>query len=152
MSAWIVSKGHIDALVQGLVVEQLVEMNDAAATGRLLWEECRRSVAYRYPNDADGEWPGPIDLTIADINAYVPEMIESPLNDAKLAHQLACYGYQSCEHPEWETSEAYRLVKTLEGVIGLRNGCDVTDPNSLWNWTRRSEPLPWGIDNIRECV
>lgn len=142
MSAWIVSKGHIDALVQGLVVEGLVEMSNAKQIGQMLWDENHASINYRYSEDSSAP-------------EYEPEMIEAQLNDAILARQIACYGYQSCEHPEWETSEAYRLVSTLEGVLTLRNAPDSAPDERNWTYSYEAKHgvhLPWGINSIQACV
>lgn len=141
MSAWTVSKGHIDALVQGLVVEHLIEMNKAQEVGQMLWHENHLSIQARY-----GDEP--------NTPAYKPELIEAPLNDAILARQIACYNYQSCEHREWLESKACQLVTTLNDILALRNGGSPEMDDQ--DWTRAYEAvygrIPWGINDIRECV
>lgn len=167
MSAWIVSKPHIDALVQSLIVEGFVPASEATATGRMLWEECRRSVAHRYPNDADGEWPGPVDFTTQSITDYRFEGVEAPLDDAVIAKNIDCYEYQSCEHgDEWRASEAKRLTHALALKIAERHGAgeQFNDDGTAYvdGWYRAPEPpvgttftpddLPWGLDDIMQAV
>lgn len=141
MSAWIVSKGHIDALVQGLVIEGLVEMRQAKEIGQMLWHENHLSIQARYGDPADTP-------------AYEPELIEAPLNDAILARQISCYDYQSCEHPEWRTTEAYKLVSTLNDLLAIRNGGapEMADQDWTTSYEREHGRIPWGIDSITECV
>lgn len=148
MSAWIVSRGHIDALVQSLIAEGLVPMSDASSVGRELWEECRRSVAYRYPNDADGEWPGPNGLTVAEIASYRFAGIEAPLDDVIIYHQWTCYGYQSCEHDAWTDARAHDLLEECSTLIAARHGGHA----AMSELTDRRPRLPWGVDSVIECV
>lgn len=141
MSAWIVSKGHIDCLVQSLGVARIIEFRNADEVGRLLWEENFRSVDYRYnEHNEHNERPEP---------AYTFEGVETPLDAWVVYKQLECYDYQSCEHPEWLDSEAYRLYGLLKahllGQLGCRNEeAAMRDPR--WN------AGPWGIENIREAI
>jgi hypothetical protein len=117
MSAWIVSKQHIDAMVtaglpapgkspvvrwsdpdQAEVCKELSKEN-ADGVGRMLWQENRQSVNYRYGED------NPVD----PIYGYEPER-HSPLTVLKL---IECYEYQSCEHPGWENGEARKFCQAL---------------------------------------
>lgn len=116
MSAWIVGKEHIDLLVTAALAWELVVAEKAEETGRMLWLECQRSVAYRYPNDKDGQWPGPIGLTVAEIEGYTFEAIEGIVDPAVLKVAAASYAYQSCEHPDWEDSAAYKLALELRSA------------------------------------
>jgi hypothetical protein len=119
MSTWIVDKVHIDLLVTAALAWELVVEEKADETGRLLWQECQRSVAHRYPRDKDGEWPGPwfpdLDrgLTLVDIERYVFEPLEGRVDPQVVEIATSSYQYQSCEHPEWEGSEAFRLSNAL---------------------------------------
>lgn len=114
MSAWIVSKKHIDYIVTAIIRAEISTESTESPDelGRMLWGECLASVAYRYPDDKDGERPGPVDFRDSDVNTYVWE--ETPvLAGGALAKTLGCYRYQSCEHPEWDDSEACRLTAKL---------------------------------------
>ena len=54
MSAWIVSKGHIDVLVNGLLQHGLISPKEIAQTGQLLWRENHLSVNDRYAETTFG--------------------------------------------------------------------------------------------------
>lgn len=139
MSAWIVSKEHIDALVQAALIPTphardgiIADPDDAHVVGRMLWSECHRSVRSRYPGDADGALPGPTGLTWAEITAYTYTPPSAPLPPVVVLKNLDCYEYQSCEHDGWTASEARKFCDRLrDHVIKLLPGY---------------EAAPWGID------
>lgn len=133
MSAWIVTKGHIDALVQAMIVEGLVEMTDAQAVGQMLWHENHLSIQARYGD-------------LADTPDYTPEMIEAPLGDHHIKAALDCYDYQTCEHDGYGASEAYRLVVALSTLLVERNGGVETFAND------KAHPTKWGYNSVSECV
>lgn len=83
MSAWIVSKKHIDVLVAALVEEQVIKLADADETGRILWRENHKSVNARYAEKTRAP-------------AYTFEH-ESTSNVVVLK-SIHCYEYQTCEH------------------------------------------------------
>lgn len=137
MSAFIVSKRHIDAMVQAGQhtrdiqrlrwyhngVSNVLTFENVDKVGRILWLENLASVAYLYPNDGSGERPGPNGLTddaIADYT-YTPatrsDEKHTPVQVLKLIHS---YIYQSCEHPGWETSEAAAIVQALQKQLITR--------------------------------
>jgi hypothetical protein len=128
MSAWIVSKQHIDYMVTAIIAAELTDKSPDEI-GRTLWRECLASVAYRYPNDGDGERPGPIDFRDSDVETYT--WTEAPvLSAGALAKTVGCYNYQSCEHPDYELSEAYAWVTKLKAGLG-----DVEyDDDAPWGW------------------
>lgn len=128
MSAWIVSKRHIDYIVTALIRAELTA-DTPDETGRMLWRECLASVAYRYPHDKDGERPGPVDFRDSDVDTYT--WAETPeLSPGGLAKTLGCYSYQSCEHPEWDGSQAQVLTTKLCEALG-----DVPYDDSVpWGW------------------
>lgn len=131
MSAFIVSENHIHALIEagcsrrytrGHVLRWYVSgdparprelrWENADEIGRMLWEENVKSVAHRYPNDTPDTLPGPVPA--ADPEAYRwkrprPRALE-PVEALKA---IACYEYQSSEHPEWEASEARAFCEAL---------------------------------------
>lgn len=129
MSAWIVSKAHIDIIVRGLIDRAWLSM-DADEAGRMLWAENLRSVAYRYPNDGDGERPGPTRFRDSDVETYTyTDPMYGP-SDAELDRAIGCYSYQSCEHPEWEESDAYEVVECARRALGIpENG-----GSGPWGW------------------
>lgn len=142
MSAWIVSRKHIDVLVNaGLgtrdnsvswwweqapsgVQHRHLNWQNADLVGSMLWAENLASVAYRYPNDKDGERPGPNDFKDEHVITYVfnrgnaetdDDGNEVTLIDAMTL--LDSYEYQSCEHPTWKESEAYAYCHALRSHL-----------------------------------
>ena len=130
MSAWIVSKKHIDYMVTAIIRAELWA-GTPDDLGCMLWAECLESVAYLYPNDTgDGDRPGPVDFHDSDVDTYT--WTETPeLTPGGIAKTLACYEYQSCEHPSWESSEARAITSKLRDSLG-----DV----------KYDESVPWGWD------
>lgn len=142
MSAYVVDRQHIDALVALAVrnsgydtlrwftvsdqelrtldmtalraVTREARHDTADEIGRMLWAENVKSIHYRYPDTIDGEnLPGPIDFTEADVLTYVwPFSTRVPSAVAGLK-AIAGYEYQACEHPEWLTSEARNFCEAL---------------------------------------
>jgi hypothetical protein len=108
MSAFVVSKRDIDAVVT-VALEQNFSNRPANELGKLLWLENVKSVAYRYgmPARHADEHHG----YLADVNAYAFE--PCPLSDGAASKIVHCLDYQSCEHDEWPTSEAGKLVNAL---------------------------------------
>lgn len=129
MSAWIVTKAHIDCIVQQAIVEGLVSAGEATKVGRELWQENHDSVNYRYSESQ----PCP---------AYRFEGIEAPLDPVIVLKQVDCYDYQSCEHPGWDSSEARRLINALRDRLEAK-GAD---------WHHLSPAAAWGIDSLLEAV
>jgi hypothetical protein len=132
MSCNVVSDRHIDHVVTAIIQAELM-----AATpdeiGRALWRENLASVAYHYPDDKDGERPGPIDFRDADVDTYTWQET-APLTAAELNATLAGYEYQSCEHPEWDDSPLRAVVAKLRDPI--RN-LEFPDGPS-WDWPSRA--------------
>lgn len=131
MSAFIVNRKHIAYLVHaGLQLpgrsnqgcrlywyhngpHELYPGNYANAehVGQVMWNENIRSVLYRYPGDTKATAPGPIEETYQfSLNDSRPITVD-PVQTLKAC---ACYAYQSCEHPEWEQSEAYAILRAIE--------------------------------------
>jgi hypothetical protein len=149
MSAFIVGKPHIDALVTVAVHGpkdgegrwdsfryyyhdgKSHDVNTAAANaiGSMLWQENYASVEYRYPDTAD--LPGPCDLTAAEVLTYHWQKTRIP-TIAEAIKALDCYEYQSCEHPGWETSQAKAFIARLtDALTSVLPGYDAAP----WEWT-----------------
>lgn len=145
MSAFIVDKAHIDALVRvalegptdldhrrelwyslhwqgadGESREIMPGVDDGTplhpsyctcdALGKMLWNENHRSVAYRYPDEQDG-WLG---TDHEDVALYRYQHSQAPkLSAVGALKAIRCLDYQSCEHPQWEDSEAKRFLDVL---------------------------------------
>ncbi|MCO7219488.1 hypothetical protein [Klenkia sp. PcliD-1-E] len=137
MSAWIVSRAHIDVLVQGLCESEHVTHLGPDEVGRSLWQECLRSVAYRYPADGDGNRPGPVDFRDDDVETYTYRRPSVRISLTGLHHAIACYAYQSCEHQGWQNSDAERWTSGLRAVLAKHPEV-CTDPPSGEH--------PWGYE------
>jgi hypothetical protein len=161
MSAWIVSRAHIDALVLAGVQwgtiadptpEKLTEL------GRMLWAENLTSVAYRYPNDTgNGDRPGPINFRDNDVKTYTAPTAELLLlSAAGIVNAIDCYDYQSCEHPQWRDPDnpAASYTRTLRKTV-----LATFPPNSLQTgydgiklYPPGYDAAPWGVDDLAEIT
>jgi hypothetical protein len=149
MSAFIVSRTHIDALVTAAQSRAIgcadaspfrywfngesrsVQMYDQAAAddlGRTLWLENLRSVAARYPNDASGDRPGPCDLRDEEIEGYTFSPVPGTPDAVTTLTLIRCLEYQSCETDDWQQTEAYAILQALT------QDCIRKIPGSKINW------------------
>lgn len=113
LSAFIVNKEEIDQMVTAGIAAELVAPVEADEIGRILWRENLRSLGYRYPDCAErDDWPGPARFRAADVESYRWEETEV-LRGRELVEVVKSYDYQACEHPEYESSEAFRWVGRL---------------------------------------
>lgn len=139
MSAFMHDSAHIDAMIHagrtfardglgwkipGQNPERFgkLDADTATATGQMLLRENAESVAYRYnmkdlDNPADGgtrsiEYLGY--LAQADEYKYDPRAARKEFSPVEIMNATDSYEYQSCEHPEWETSEARAFCRTLK--------------------------------------
>lgn len=170
MSAWIVSREHIDLLVSfgasgyraryagdgrgaSWVVEDPAEtpwpqwtyrdirhpvevdgehLSGVDFAGRLLWTENVKSIHYRYPDTLEdgGDYPGPVDFSAGEAMGYTHTAHAYRLTPLEAIHACDCLDYQSCEHPEWRTSEAYRCLQAIrELAIASLEG-----DQGPWGW------------------
>lgn len=131
MSAWVVSRKHIDYLVSAAKQydphhymrygeTRMAELT-TTELGRDLWRENMASVAYRY-EDARIE-----DEMLADYR-----FCRVAIDPVVALKAIDCYEYQSCEHPEWRASKARKFCDDLRGV------CICALPGY--------DQAPWGID------
>jgi hypothetical protein len=137
MSAWIVSKAHIDALVHALGRREMLP-DHPDLVGRMLWRENVKSIHARYPDTElnDANYPGPIDFKAATVDAYAFTTPPVDWNPSQLLHHIGCYDYQSCEHEEWESSASYALMRDLAAALEREGGDrDKVDRDTT----------PWGV-------
>ena len=145
MSAWTVSKGHIDILVNALVKAGLsgnvtgsLRQEVADEIGRRLWRENVRSVNYRY--NERKRTP-----------EYVAELTDAELRPEDVLAAIHCYQYQACERPDWDKSWAYRAMAALEGLYRT------TYPEALTNLDRGQKYGPdrvarWGYESLAQAI
>jgi len=83
----------------------------AEAVGALLAAQNRRSVNFRYDEEE-----------IEPVYQHGPTRSYSPVELLKI---IKCYEYQSCETPDWDTSEAHNFCTALKDqLIHLLPGWD----------------------------
>ena len=138
MSAWIVSKNHIDALVQALAEGEIVVNIYPTEIGRTLWKENLLSIWARYPDTekTDDNYPGPYGFRAIDTETYVYTRPAERLSYGSLLKQAHCYSYQTCEHDGWETSQAKKWIDTLRRGLERGGHADGSEYAAA----------PWGID------
>ncbi len=103
--------------------------------GQLLVNENVTSVLYRYSSsgrtyyygpetaaemedDTIETLPGPCDRYY--MGPYVFEDPRETITPGEVFALIDCYDYQSCEHPEWTSSEAYSFCRSLREVYCRR--------------------------------
>lgn len=117
MSAFVVSKVHIDILV---AVRHVVKKEHPSAKlfdnthtdndlGRMLWRENMLSVAHLYPDHED------MQLDEEELRRYRHEPMQATVVECIKA--IHCYQYQACEHDGWETSDAKKYVDELHSSL-----------------------------------
>jgi hypothetical protein len=119
MSAFIVENDLIDALLSYAIDHRLSYWNPGAKTrvdvtafnaeevGRILLDENVASVGYRYEGriDADEKNSAP---------SYRFRRYTRPLGPVEIIKAVHCLEYQSCEHPGWEASLAWRICQEIK--------------------------------------
>jgi hypothetical protein len=146
MSAFVQHTDHIDLLVTALVRYDVrpgikdvtapghwrtINLLDLDEVGRTLLRENVKSVMDRY-DSIDGEEQADYAAQIASYNYFsTPDPQPSVVALIK-----ACigYGYQSCEHAGWETSEAKAIVDALESAL-IRKLPGMQEANT-WSYVR----------------
>lgn len=118
MSAFVVSKEHIDALVTaGLEFgrpygpmrwywgnparSNELRAETAGQVGAMLWAENQRSVNFRYTEDEIEE------------PYQFERMPGTPIPPVIVLKALQCFEYQACESDDWRETEAYAFCQAL---------------------------------------
>jgi hypothetical protein len=103
MSAWVVSKKHIDVMVTELANQRRpdVDLNDV---GQLLWAQNVKSVNYRY-NETD----------TAETYHFEDQLFDYDRNPVVIIKAVQCWQYQSCEDPDHASSEAWEWSNAILG-------------------------------------
>jgi hypothetical protein len=116
MSAWIVSKRHINALVHGLTKRELVSGYTPSEIGRILWLENVKSIHARYPDTAetDRNYPGPNGFRKSRAEKFTYSIEREPVSINTLLMNVNCYDYQTCEHDGYESSLAHSWIAELK--------------------------------------
>ena len=152
MSAWLVSKKHIDVLVAAVlqnggyrhrgnfikVIEDAAEWTGtgdcfcASELGEMLWRENHKSINSRYSSRTRTPlytYRTPKEYMVEDTSWNPVRHLVDP---AILAKQVSCYDYQSCEHADYYRSHAASVVAQFaKALLGRVEGY---------------EQSPWGVD------
>lgn len=152
MSAFVVDAAHIDALLSVAVngpierrlgshlgwqppyVHELLGVleplgaGNADAAGQELMEECIASVTYRYPDLAD-ELPGPMPTPVPE--QYEWTDLGRVMSAIEACKALACFEYQSRQHPAWYRSGARAFCSELRGAVVT---CLAGYDTAPWEW------------------
>lgn len=152
MSAFIVGHDHIDALMSYASFKRISFYHPEAQTrttittfnaeeiGRILLHENERSVRYRYDTMDPDELPGTIG---EDAASYRFRLYAKPMNAVQTIKAVNCLEYQSCEHPDWEASLAWRICQDIKAhAVHDLPGYDKAD----WEIRRNAEPAETVID------
>lgn len=124
MSAFVCQPEHIGLLAAFLATDQekrnhIVREEKATRFAITLARQNIDSVAFCYPDDKDGERPGPaglLDQQVIDLAGlwavhYVRNPKQRTLTEIiKLAH---CLDYQSCETDGYESATANKLIQQI---------------------------------------
>lgn len=160
MSAFMVSKKHIDLLVRTAYAgpttngkqggygqqpwyrpyfkgESQWQVEQCDAIGEMLIKENLSSIHARYPDTiTDPEsTPGPVDQYWLEPYTLADPFFAKRLTAIEALKALDCYEYQSCEHPEWEQSEAHEFCERFRhALIGCLDGYE----DAPWEWYEKT--------------
>ena len=111
--------------------------DNAREVGQMLLDECIRSVSHRYPDDDLQDLPR--DADYREPFSY-RQRGERP-HPVAVLKAIRSYEYQSCEHPEWEASEAKQFCECLAAhMIASLPGYDDAP---TWSVTSRQVASAW---------
>ena len=122
MSAYIVDKPHIDTLVAGLALCELLD-TDLHTAGAYLWRTNVDGVTARYPKNAPDELPGPLPFTDPATYRYQdPDLLPAlrarePRVLLQLLKAIRCYDYQSDADPAFSDSWAWARLDELQAML-----------------------------------
>lgn len=143
MSAFIVSKAHIDVLVNAAAqLGVITTRGEALSTGMMLLRENYRAVNHRY-----GESAAP--------PRYRATTTEAEFDPAAICKVIACYVYQIAEPPDWRETQAYAWCEKLRAAAEAMMSPDdlilVRDLDRMVPAYRKSsvyERTPWDVESI----
>ena len=143
MSAWIVSKAHIDVLIGAALDEGYggrfhwytadgkaheLSRENANEVGAMLWAENHRSVNARYNESTP-------------VPEYTFER-RGTVSPGGVAKAVNCYEYQSCEHDGWRGSAAFEFCAALTGEMARKLPGYEDAP---WGFEEENTPRQVGI-------
>jgi len=112
------ANGHVNPEDWSSVWAEL-RHDTADSVGEMLISANLLSVTHRYPDTLEGGGvPGPCEEYWRDSYSY--PMNGPDFSPVVILKAIACYEYQSCEHPEWERSEARAFCEALRDYTIVR--------------------------------
>lgn len=147
MSAWIVTRAHIDVMVLAGVQfgvpygpHQSAPIGPAvlAAAGADLWAENHRSVNCRYGEDTEPP-------------AYPAPTAEVILDPVAVVKAIDCLAYQSCEHPGWDASRAAGYCTRLRDAALTGLPLEPGNPDEH-RYPVGYDKAPWSIDHLAQAA
>ena len=151
MSAYIVDKPHIDTLVAGLALCELLDI-DLHTAGAHLWIMNVDGVAARYPKEPQEMLPGPVPFTDPAMYRYQdPDLLPAlrarePRALLQLLKAIRCYEYQSDNDPalydSWAWARLDELQAMLYAMLGVED-MDALDAHPVYK--RLYESLEWSL-------
>lgn len=133
MSAWLVTKRHIDVLTYGMVKHGIIILSERDKIGRMLWSENYRSIRARYGVDEHNRRRPPYEC------AYPPFKYQ---DDIVIFKQAGCYQYQSCEHNGWARSDSKWFTDVL--ISRTAQALGHIDPGTVYE-RPDYRTAPWGV-------
>jgi hypothetical protein len=141
MSAWIVSKKHIDALVTAYLHSQHFDKQRTSEEnnqlGQMLWHENHQSVNCRY-NERKVTPNYKFSSCSSCVNG---DGTRTKLSTVALFKLVNCYMYQTSEHGGWTESKAYEFCNNLRERLAAKLGVKVDEVYKLPEY----DAAPWGI-------
>ena len=113
MSAFVVDPYHMAYLHSYADRQHVWPEDEREGAITAMWNQCVRSVAYRYPDCTEDDLPGTIGRTrTLPENARWP-IVEDDFNPRRVLAAIGCLEYQSCETRDYEQTDAYAYTMTL---------------------------------------
>lgn len=139
------SESYVDGLLGPANDNDYVPAFDRACRVAVLFaQENLASICYRYPNDSEGDRPGPCGIS-TDLD-YVLLCSQAArrhltfaveLDPAQILKSCDCFEYQACEHPAWQDSAASKILDQIRKKAVSRMP---TYEAAAWGWPEDPRP------------
>lgn len=106
MSAFVVPNSHITVLAVFIAQRDLCPGRSVQEIGEILLNENIESIRFRYPDDRENYMGFEIDERAAFLRPALVQIVKA----------ANCLEYQSCEHNDYQQSEAYRMTKAVSAL------------------------------------
>lgn len=136
MSCFIVTTAHIDVLVNAAAAYDVLDGQAPAVAGAGLLGLNQASYAHRYEHCLDDA-----DLAAVSLR-YRLGTTEAPLHPFAVAIAVACWRYQSCEVPGWDTTTAAALAGRILAAAEAEIAREDPDQMALIEHRHHRGPVP----------